>query len=161
MLRPSKVHGEGAVPARTWWFVKRVLDRRPAVLLAGRGRGVDHPSAAVNIAALVARVADVPGRRVLNAADPSAPDGRAISRLVAAHLGHFWEEVLLSHSCLGRHPFHRLPGIVLDTRAASALGYVPVGDLSAEIRWLVDHPPVSDPVGWFDYAAEDAWLRSR
>ncbi|MBO3738765.1 NAD-dependent epimerase/dehydratase family protein [Actinoplanes flavus] len=161
VLRPSKVHGEGAAPARTWWFVKRARDRRPAVLLAGHGRGVDHPSAAANIAALVACVADNPGRRILNAADPSAPDGLAIARIVAAHLGHIWEEVLLPGSSLGLHPFHRLPGIVLDTRAASALGYVPVGDLTTEIRWLVDHPPVSDPAGWFDYAAEDAWLRSR
>ncbi|MEV0902938.1 NAD-dependent epimerase/dehydratase family protein [Actinoplanes sp. NPDC049802] len=157
VLRASKVHGEGAVPARTWWFVKRALDRRPVVLLAGRGRGVDHPTAATDIAALIARVADRPGRRVLNVADPIAADGLTIARIVAAELGHSWREVLLAESSpLGRHPFHRLPGIVLDTSAAAALGHVPEGDLTAEIRWLVSHPPATDPAGWFDYAAEDA-----
>jgi nucleoside-diphosphate-sugar epimerase len=57
VLRASKAHGEGAAPAREWYFVKRALDRRPALLLAGRGRGADHPSAAANIAALVDVVA--------------------------------------------------------------------------------------------------------
>ncbi len=57
VLRPSKVHGRGAVPALSWVFVKRVLDGRPVVLLAGNGRGIDHPSAAVNIASLVQTVA--------------------------------------------------------------------------------------------------------
>lgn len=75
-------------------FVKRVLDRRPAVLLAHRGRGVDHPSAAANIAALVETCATRPGDRVLNAADPDAPDARTIARVVAVHFGHEWREVL-------------------------------------------------------------------
>ena len=38
---------------REWIFVKRVLDRRPAVFLAHRGAGVDHTTAAANIAALI------------------------------------------------------------------------------------------------------------
>ena len=61
VLRPSKVHGEGAVRPREWVFVKRVLDRRPAVLLAHRGAGVDHTTAAANIAALIETVAANPG----------------------------------------------------------------------------------------------------
>lgn len=78
VLRPSKVHGQGAAPPREWYFVKRALDRRPTLLLAGHGRGADYPSAAVNIAALVEVVAERPGRRILNAADPDAPDGLRI-----------------------------------------------------------------------------------
>ena len=56
VLRPSKIHGAGAPRPREWVFVKRVLDRRPAVLLA-RGAGIDHPTAAANIAALIEVVA--------------------------------------------------------------------------------------------------------
>jgi nucleoside-diphosphate-sugar epimerase len=37
VLRPSKIHGEGSARPREWVFVKRVLDRRPAVFLAHRG----------------------------------------------------------------------------------------------------------------------------
>src|SRR5262249_22401105 len=70
VIRASKVHGEGAARPREWMFVKRVLDRRPAVFLAHRGEGTDHTTAAANTAALIERIAAVPGRRVLNSADP-------------------------------------------------------------------------------------------
>jgi nucleoside-diphosphate-sugar epimerase len=42
VIRPSKVHGAGAGNPREWVFVKRVLDRRPAVFLAHGGLGGDH-----------------------------------------------------------------------------------------------------------------------
>ncbi|MEV4276606.1 NAD-dependent epimerase/dehydratase family protein [Actinoplanes xinjiangensis] len=165
VLRPSKVHGAGANPPRTWWFLKRALDRRPYVLLAGGGRGVDHTSAAVNIAALVACVADRPGRRILNAADPDAPDGLTISRVIAGLAGHRWEEIAVPDDGeAGRHPWHRIPPIVLDMTAAGRLGYRPVGDFAAtvtdEIEPLLSNRP-DDPEGWFDYTAEDAWVRTR
>ncbi|MGC7096338.1 NAD-dependent epimerase/dehydratase family protein [Amycolatopsis lurida] len=148
VLRPSKVHGEGVSAPLEWYFLERALDRQPEVLLARRGRGADHPSAAVNIAALIAAVADRPGARILNAADPDAPDGLAISRIVAAAAGHRWREVLLDDDAppeLGRHPWDRVPPIVLDMSAAHALGYRPVGDYAttvrAELRWLLATRP--------------------
>src|SRR5699024_11536508 len=51
VIRASKVHGEGALPAREWYFVRRILDGRPIVVLADRGRAVVHTTSAVNIAA--------------------------------------------------------------------------------------------------------------
>jgi nucleoside-diphosphate-sugar epimerase len=161
VLRPSKIHGEGASPPREWLYVKRVLDRRPVVFLAHRGEGVDHPSAAVNVAALVETVAGKPGRRILNSADPDAPNGLAISRAVARHLDHEWEEVLVDDASLGAHPWDKRPPFVLDTSAATALGYEPVGDyattVAEEIDWLVRERPAIDGFdGAFDYAAEDA-----
>jgi len=95
VLRPSKIHGQGALRPREWAFIKRVLDRRPAVLLAQRGLGGQHPTAAANIAALVETVAARPGARILNSADPDAPNGLEIARTIAAHLGHTWDEILL------------------------------------------------------------------
>lgn len=162
IVRPSKVHGAGAENPREWYFVKRVLDRRAAVLLARRGEGADHPTAAANIAALVEVAAAEPGARILNCADPDAPNGLGISRVIARHLDHDWEEIQLDEDGpLGRHPWDRLPPIVLDTRAATELGYVPAGDYSTtvagSIDWLVANPPLLD----FDYAAEDRYLASR
>lgn len=174
VLRPSKVHGEGAAKPCEWVFVKRVADRREVLLLARGGRGVDHPSAAGNIAALIETVAENPGRRVLNCADPDAPDALAIARTVADHLGHRWEEVLLDDHApagLGLHPWDRLPGIRLDMTAAGRLGYRPVGDFAttvrAELDWLCSIERL--PAGFdhdyfspmFDYAAEDAYLAER
>lgn len=95
VLRPSQIHGVGASPAREWAVVKRVLDGRTALLLARRGAGVVHTTAAANLAALIETVAERPGTRVLNCADPDAPSVREICRAIAGHLGHEWEEVVL------------------------------------------------------------------
>lgn len=176
VLRPSKVHGDGAVKPNEWVFVRRVLDRRPVVLLGRAGAGADHPSAAANIAALVAAVADRPGRRVLNAADPDAPNGLEIARIVARHLGHRWREVPLpddAPSGLGRHPWDRVPPVRLDLTAAAELGYEPAGDyattVAAELDWLVSSArsgslPADFDHEYFarmlDYAAEDEYLAS-
>lgn len=179
VLRPSKIHGDGARPAREWFFVKRVLDRRPAVLLAHHGTGTDHTSAAVNIAALIETVAHAPGRRILNAADPDAPSGLEIARTIARYLGHSWDEVLLDEQpgTLGRHPWDRPHPVVLDTTAATELGYRPVGSYAAtvpiEIDWLVEvarrSGRISLPAGHesdlssdlFDYDTEDLYLANQ
>ncbi|MEP6892647.1 MAG: reductase [Gaiellaceae bacterium] len=129
VLRPSKIHGAGAAMPREWVFVKRVLDRRSAVFLARRGSGVDHPTAAANIAALIEAVALRPGRRILNSDDPDAPSGLEIARTIAKLLGRTWDEVLLdddANETLGRHPWDTAHPIVLDMSAATELGYVPV-----------------------------------
>ena len=159
-------------------FVKRILDQRPVVVLARRGAGVDHPSAAANVAALVEVVAARPGRRILNSADPDAPSALEISRVIAAHLGHTWQEVLLEDTVidgrLGRSPWDAVPPIILDTSAAAALGYRPVGDyattVAEEIDWLVAAtrdrattwavPADDDPyfAALLDYVAEDRYL---
>jgi nucleoside-diphosphate-sugar epimerase len=97
VLRPSRVHGVGGNRPPEWVFVKRMLDGRRHLLLAQGGRGANHPTAAVNLAALVAFCAARPAARILNSADPDAPDGLTISRIIAAHLAHDFQVV-----CLGR-----------------------------------------------------------
>ncbi|MFI5085214.1 MAG: NAD-dependent epimerase/dehydratase family protein [Actinomycetales bacterium] len=172
VIRPSKVHGAGAGNPREWIFVKRVLDRRPAVFLAHGGLGGDHTTAAVNTAALIEMVAALPGRRIVNSADPDAPNGREIARAVADYLGHDWDEILLGDDAdpdLGAHPWDFTPPLVLDTTASRALGYEPAGTFAetipAEIDWLLASPahrPAADDPFFgrlTDYRAEDAYLR--
>jgi nucleoside-diphosphate-sugar epimerase len=180
VLRPSRIHGVRTARPREWVFVKRVLDARPHLLLAHGGRGTNHPTAAVNLAALVEFCASNPGTRILNSADPDAPDGLAIARTIASHLSHSWREILLNETAPGRlgdHPWNTLPPFVLDTSAAERLGFVPVGSYAdtvrAEVDWLVTAarsgdssgvlPPTGDPffLPFFDYAREDAWLDAR
>lgn len=173
VIRASKVHGEGAARPREWMFVKRVLDARSAVFLAHAGEGTDHTTAAANTAALIERVADLPGQRVLNSADPDAPSGAEIARTVAGYLGHEWEEILLGDDAepdLGLHPWDARPPIVLDTRASVDLGYTPIGSYAqtvpAEIDWLLElahaglAPASDDPffAPLLDYSAEDCYL---
>jgi nucleoside-diphosphate-sugar epimerase len=167
VLRPSKIHGAGAARPREWVFVRRALDRRPVVFLAHRGAGVDHTTAAANIAALIETVAAKPGARILNSADPEAPSALEISRTVARLLEHDREEVLLDDDSLGRTPWDAPHPLVLDLTAAAALGYVPAGDYAStvaeEIEWLVAAervPAPDDPffAPFLDYAAEDRYL---
>jgi hypothetical protein len=172
------VHGPGAPRPREWVFVKRVLDKRPAVFLARRGEGTDHTTAAANVAALIETVAAQPGRRVLNSADPDAPSGLEIARTIAAQLNYRWDEVLLDDGAepeLGRHPWDAIHPIVLDMTAAGKLGYVPAGNyaqtVAAEVDWLVSAAAVAEDdaaLPWqrdgyfdamFDYPAEDRYLR--
>lgn len=180
VIRPSKVHGAGSRRPREWVFVKRALDRRPVLALANSD-AVDHPSAAVNVAALIAAVAARPDARILNAADPDAPSVLGISRAVAGLLGHTWTEVLLDEDepagGVGATPWDTPHPIVLDTTAAEALGYRPVGDYATtvadEVRWLVgvtrDGPDAelvpgpTDPffARFLDYTAEDRYIASR
>ncbi|MEV6716150.1 NAD-dependent epimerase/dehydratase family protein [Lentzea sp. NPDC051208] len=132
VLRPSKVHGPGNRRPPESCFVDRILAGHKIVLLASRGEGADHPTAAANLAALIETAGEHPGARVLNAADPDAPNGLEISRIIARALNHEWHEILLDHDEAGRHPWRR--GFVLDTSAALALGYRPVGDYALTVR---------------------------
>jgi nucleoside-diphosphate-sugar epimerase len=167
ILRPSKVHGAGSANPREWMFVRRVLDARPVLLLAHGGAGVDHTSAAANVASLIETVAPLGSARILNIADPDAPSALEISRAVAAHLGHSWREVLLGGDApvgLGSTLWDATPPRILDTSAALALGYRPAGSYAqtvrAEIDWLVADTSLdfSEFDDAFDYAAEDAFL---
>jgi hypothetical protein len=125
-----------------------------------------------------------PGARFVavdHSADPDAPSALEISRAIARHLGHQWDEVLLDEGAgeaLGQHPWEAPHPIVLDTSAAAELGYVPAGDYATtvadEVDWLVASargyhrtPPPRPPVlqldepyfaPLLDYAAEDRYL---
>ncbi|BCW67295.1 hypothetical protein NicSoilB4_20580 [Arthrobacter sp. NicSoilB4] len=170
VIRASKVHGEGAGRPREWMFVKRVLDNRPAVFLAHDGLGGDHTTAAVNTAALVERVSCMPGARILNSADPDAPNARQIAQTIARHLGHQWDEVLLDETApegLGDHPWDFRPPIILSTVASLELGYEPAGTyaetIPRQIDWLLATAALgTDPVAhdpffghFLDYRLED------
>jgi len=170
ILRPSKIHGAGSANPREWEFARRVLDRREAVLLAHRGVGVDHTTAAANVAALVEVVAGLRSTQILNIGDPDAPSALGIARAVAAHLGHGWREVLLDEdapTALGRTAWDAIPPRVLDMSAALALGYRPAGTyaelVGEELDWLIANRAVLDLSEFdngFDYVAEDAYLAS-
>ncbi len=173
VVRASKVHGVGALPAREWFFVRRILEARTAVLLRHPG-AVDHPSAAVNLAALVEVVAERPGSRILNSADPDTPSIAGICRTIAELLGHDWHEEHLGDTApeeLGRTPWDAEEPIVLDLGRARSLGYRPVGTYAQTVlptvHWLVGEAQQRGISavqrtdffdGLFDYAAEDRFL---
>jgi nucleoside-diphosphate-sugar epimerase len=175
VVRPGAIHGlHGRFP-REWYFVKRILDGRRAVILARRGASRFHTTSTENLAELIRLAAERPDNRVLNAGDPDPPNVLEISRAIASALEHEWTEVLLpspDEPCetpwTGPRPF------VLDmTEAEFEVGYRPVTRyeraVQATCEWLVEYARgrpweevapslVRHRPNSFDYEAEDKLL---
>src|SRR5919204_5657411 len=54
VIRACAIHGRGSRHVREWYFAKRALDGRRAVILAHRGAGRFHTTSVANIAELIA-----------------------------------------------------------------------------------------------------------
>jgi len=177
ILRPCAIYGRGSRHPREWWFVKRILDRRPAIPLAYRGTSRFHTSSVANIAALTRVIVETPGSRVLNIADPSAPSVADIAAFIAQHLdydGRIVEVDGQSHPpSIGRTPWSVPRPFVLDCRAALDLGYSPVMTYADAVKpvcdWLVETADDGDwkgrfpvlasyPRDLFGYAVEDEFF---
>jgi nucleoside-diphosphate-sugar epimerase len=176
VVRPGTIYGPHSVLPREWFFVKRVLDGRPLVVLGDRGRSRFQPVSVHNLAELIWLAAERPGRRALNGADPEAPTVLEISRAVAAELGHEWTEILVEGTPgVGETPWSLPHPFVLDmTEAGFEVGYRPVTHyrkaLPEAVEWLVGETKARP---WqevlpraaelmkddFDYSAEDDFVR--
>jgi nucleoside-diphosphate-sugar epimerase len=177
LIRAGAIHGPWSTWAREWYFVKRVLDGRRAIVLAYRGASRFHPISVHNLAELIWLAAERPGRRVLNAGDPEPPTVVEIARAVAANLEHDWAEVLIDEPVgnVGETVWSTPHPVVLDmTDAEFELGYRPVTTyeqaLPETLAWLVEATRGRDwrevlpttakiMASSFDYAAEDELIR--
>jgi nucleoside-diphosphate-sugar epimerase len=178
ILRPCAISGLGSRHPREWWFVKRILDRRPVIPLAYRGLSRFHTSFVANIAALIRVAVGAPGRRVLNIADPFAPTVADIAARIARHLDYDGRIVAVDEQgyppAVGRTPWSVPRPFVLDCRAALDLGYSPAATYADAIKpicdWLVATVGEGEwkerfpllaryPRDLFDYAAEDKYFR--
>jgi nucleoside-diphosphate-sugar epimerase len=176
IVRPCAIHGPGSSWSREWYFVKRHLDRRRVVVLAGRGESVFHTTSVENLAELVRLAAEHPADRILNCGDPDPPNVLEISRAIAGAVGADWAELLLpefpkSWDAPGVTPWSGPRSFVLDmTAAEDDLGYRPVAAYESSIgstcEWLVAAtrdrewrevlPQTAEALeNAFDYAAED------
>jgi nucleoside-diphosphate-sugar epimerase len=179
ILRPAAVHGLGSSHPREWWFVKRMLDRRPVIPLAYQGRSRFHTSSALNIAALTRIALDRPATRLLNIADPQPLTVAEIGALIGKHMGYSGSFANVPTegypAPVGGSPWSVQRDFLLDVSAARALGYRPVTDYAGTIGAICDalnrfkgsddwrrlFPGLAAyPRDLFDYAAEDAALSS-
>ena len=179
LVRAGAIYGPGDLHAREWYFVKRVLDRRPVVVLAHRGESRFQPVSVHNLAELIRLAAERPGRRLVNGADPGTPTVTEIGRYIAGAMGHEWAEVLLAgppRDGVGDNPWGVPRPFVLDMNEAEfEVGYRPVTTYAKAVgetcEWLVSATEGKDwrevltgvarlYEGQFDYDAEDAFLRT-
>jgi nucleoside-diphosphate-sugar epimerase len=127
VVRPSAVHGPGSKQPREWFYLRRLLDKRPVLVHGFGGRGTLHPTSVHNLAELIRLAAEQPGTRVLNSGDPGGPDELEIARSIAAAVGSEPAHVLLPGAAPCASPWSLPAPVVLDmSRAEAQLGYRPV-----------------------------------
>lgn len=125
VLRPSRIHGPGATAAREAWVLDRIHAGQRVFRLPRAADAGNHPTAAVNLARLAVLCAEHPAHRVLNSADPGTPTAGEVVRAVAAAAD---VDVDVVDDPAGEpSPWSSWPPFFLDTSAAEALGYRPVG----------------------------------
>jgi nucleoside-diphosphate-sugar epimerase len=172
-FRYPYVYGPRQPMPREWSIVRRILDRRPFIVLPDGGLTLCHYGYAGNLAHAVLLAVDRPeacAGRIYNCGDSEVLTLRQVVEVVAAALGAELEIVSMPWS-LAR-PARPLVGQIVPTHRVydlsslkQDLGYrdaVPVHEaLARTARWLAEHPcepggpeetVLQDP---FDYAAED------
>lgn len=178
VIRPCAIYGPGDTQCREWFFIKRILDRRPVVLLADEGETVFHTTSVHNLAEMVRLAAENPLHGAFNCGDPDPPDTRHIARSIASVMEHDWEEVLLPRSLTTTWEFRNpwggfRPLIVAMDKAREELGYEAVTGydeaIGEAVEWVIEAtrgrdwrevlPKAADYLGdQFDYEKEDRLL---
>ncbi len=168
ILRPCAIHGAGGTQRpREWWFIKRMLDTRPAIPLAYEGASRFHTTAVENIAALTVTCLQKPATRVLNIADPVALSVLEIGQVIASQMNYKGRFVKVTDpafpSPVGHTPWSVRYPFILDCTAANALGYRPVTSYAASIaKTCADILRTAERNAWpdLDYNDEDRFLEA-
>jgi nucleoside-diphosphate-sugar epimerase len=173
LFRYPHVYGPRQLVPREWCIVRRILDRRPHILLPEGGLTLHTYGYAENLAHAVLLAVDRPDAaagRAFNCGDEQVWTLRQVVEHVARLLGHEWEILSLpAEAALPAQPLlahesatHRVMDLAL---LKSALGYrdlvAPAEGLRRTALWLLANRP--EPGGLterilgdtFDYAAED------
>ncbi len=175
------VYGPRQLAPREWSIVRRILDRRPHIVLPDGGALLNGFGYVDNLAHAILLAVDQPDAakgELFNAADDECLTIRQAVEICAAELDHEWELVSMPAD-LARPGWPLLAGPtshhrVYDTsKLRTLLGYrdvVPARDAVARTaRWLAENPPeyggqaeriIEDP---FDYVNEDrliAWWKA-
>ena len=161
-----------------WAVVKRILDRRPFMILPHDGVTYFQRGYAENLARLVFLAATRPeaAGEALNAGDERVISCRAVAEVIIDELGAVMELVgVPAPYCRGVFPLAEKSNQILDmSKARTLLGYRDVVDpetaTRATARHLHAHPPTEKDLcaagtGRFDYEREDGiverWRRAQ
>lgn len=169
LLRYPLIYGPRAIPPFDWYWVKRVLDGRPWVLLPGEGLTLPQRGYARNLAHAVVLALESPqaAGQVYNTGDERCLTVRALAQAVAEALGHRWELVSVPFAqAPPGNPFATPCHTLLDlSKIKAELGYRDMVEAEEATRqtalWLREHPPAEgdlDPRYFqqaFHYEEED------
>ncbi len=169
LLRYPVVYGPRTGRPVEWYFVRRALDGRRRLLLAGDGlftRQRGYTENLAHAAILAARHPRAAGE-TYNVGDTRVLNLRSLADLIARTLGHTWEMVGVPYEALtfGQNLVLYEHAIFDLSKIRSELGYedvVPVEEATRRtVEWLTEHRPL--PGGdeeqrlgdAFNYAEED------
>lgn len=172
IVRPCAIYGPHSKHPREWWFVKRMLDGRRRIALAGE-QSRFQTSATVNIARVIETAIDASFTGILHAGDPDSPSIREIGEIVAAEFG--WEGSFTAvpfSAEIGVTPWSMPHPFLLSMEAVKRLGYEPAATYRdyapPTCRWLervavgkdwrTIFPVLAAYPELFDYAGEDAYF---
>ena len=170
-FRYPYIYGKYQIAPREWPIVKRILDRRPFIILPDDGLSLCHFGSAANMAHAVLLGVDhgnVAKGRIYNCGDTKVLTLRQVVQVCADALSHDWEIISMPYELavcarpLLAQPWstHRVFDL---TRIRSELGYAdvvdPIEGVAEAARWVAENGVgkrtarlMQDP---FDYPAED------
>ncbi|HJU29415.1 MAG TPA: NAD-dependent epimerase/dehydratase family protein [Candidatus Binataceae bacterium] len=173
VFRYPYVYGPYQLVPREWSIMRRILDKRPHIIVADGGLTLTTHGYAGNLAHAVLLAVDQPkasAGQIYNCGDERQLTVRQIVEVIAREMKHEWEIVNVPARVgsaarpLSLHdPLHHR---VMDLfKIKTELGYrdpvPPEEGLARSVRWYLEHQPerggeieqrLQDP---FDYAAED------
>lgn len=179
-FRYPYVYGPRQLAPREWCVIRRILDRRPFLILPDDGLSLITFGYVDNLAHAMLLAVDQPEQsmgEVFNCGDDEKLTIRQVAEIITDELAYDWELLSMPASfAIPARPLmmsSRTTHRVLDTtKLRRLLGYQDVVPARQAVRlatrWLIDHRPalggyeetaLQDP---FDYAAEDrlaAWWR--
>lgn len=174
IVRYPGVFGPRAPINHEWAVVKRVLDRRPFMILPHDGITHFQRGYVENVAWLVYLAATRPeaAGEAFNAGDERVLSARHVAELITGELGSTMALIGVSAQfCRGVYPLAEKSNLILDmSKARNLLGYRDVVGVEAATRrtarWLAEHPMADTDLrggpaggsGSFDYAREERIL---
>jgi nucleoside-diphosphate-sugar epimerase len=182
IVRYPGVFGPRAPINHEWAVVRRILDKRPLMLLPHDGITHFQRGYVDNVARLVFLAATRPeaAGEAFNAGDERVLSARHVAELIVDELGSDMELVgVPAQYCRGVYPLAEKSNLILDmSKPRNLLGYRDVVDVVTATRrtasWLAEHPMQDADLraggpaggaGGFDYAREDrvaaAWRQAR
>jgi len=177
-FRYPYVYGPYQLVPREWCIVKRILDRRPFIILPDGGLTLHSYGYAENLAhALLLAVdqPDIAAGKIYNCGDEEVLTLRQVVEHISAAMSYTWDIVDMPWSwAASARPMIMQPStchrVVDISKLRNELGYrdkvSPAEALARTARWLRDNPPqkggmeemvLQDP---FDYHAEDQLLKA-
>lgn len=181
-FRYPQIYGAYQITPREWPIVRRILDKRPFIILPDDGLTLNHSGAAANMAHALLLAVDQPqvaSGQVYNCGDEHVLTLKQVVQLCAQALDHEWEIISMPYEfAVSARPLISQPWTthrVFDlSKIKSELGYrdivSPIESVKRAAVCLSQHPlerggkserMLQDP---FDYAAEDrlvaAWKQA-